>query len=253
MVKKAKEVILSSICLVMSLTILLGLLCNVLELSAQGVAMTYDNGYTLLSFKSIFFDKFINQEASGGWVEICGVVNLFILLCGIAALVISVISFIRYLKNNGKFALPIIVIVIAACTSVFYMIEGLVSLSILRSMSVYDIPLLHTASFVPLIVQVVLITAYILCLKLIPEKGQQIDIVNTGVISETLNSEAPKTSGENETLNKKARKTSGKSETVNREVINMENQIYFLKQYKELLDSGVITQEEYDEKKKELL
>lgn len=212
-----KKIVLLCLCVAMALMILLGMLFNVVQLSNKGDVADHENGYTLLTFSSDFI-----LSSSYDWgAVVCGVVNLLILLSGVAALVMAIYTLVNFNKPP-KFNL--VIIVLAGVTSTMYMIEGAVFASIVKS--TYN-PIfsdyIHTVSFVPMILQAFLVVAYVLCNIFIPEKSA------------------------------KNASSSANAPAATNEVQQTANKVTILKQYKELLDSGVITQEEFDEQKKKWL
>ena len=214
-----KKIILLSICAAMALMVVLGLLFNVIQLSNKGEVADHDNGFTLLSFNS----DFILVSAYNWGAIVCGVIDLLILLSGIVALILAAYSFVK-INKESRFSLAIIII--AMVTSFLYMIEGIVFVSICKeTYTTLLTKYLHTVSFVPFILQTVLLATYIACNKLI------------------------KCADDVTQPHQNATRTS----PVSSDIHQASNKIELLKQYKELLDNGVITQEEFDAKKKEWL
>ena len=216
---KVKKMILLSICAIMALMVVLGLLFNIIQLSNKGEIADHDNGFTLLSFES----DFILVKSYNWGAIVCGVINLLILLSGIVALILIAYSFV---KINLETRCPLAVIIIAMVTSFLYLVEGIAFLSICKETYTQLLTkYLHTVSFVPFILQTVLLIAYIVCNKFVKCAD---------------NEKPPQPIG-------------AKTSTVNSDINQAANKIELLKQYKELFDSGVITQEEFDAKKKEWL
>ena len=91
------------------------------------------------------------------------------------------------------------------------------------------------ASFVPLILQILLLAGYTVCEKFIPEEFSFATIFPSATTANTTSSSG--------TAPVSAKK----------KALSEQERIEMLKSYKELLDSGVLTQEEFDAKKAELL
>lgn len=172
------------------------------------------NGFRLLSFSTTFL-------ARQGFAVFSGIINTLILVGGTASIILLILSFL----GKGRPYFQIIVIIIAMTAGVLYLMEGCVFVSLSKDdlMQIGYISYaknLYTASYFPLIIQSVLLIGYLICNKCIR------DIPFSERKKEIVTSDEFRTMTERVTL---------------------------LKQYKELLDDGVITQEEYDAKKKELL
>ena len=174
-----------------------------------------ESGFTMLSFES----KFIDKSHWGG--AILGVFSILELITAIACIGLALWNFS---KTNKFTFINVAVIGGTLFNVVFYMIEGLIFKSmVLDSYSTAMEEYFTTACFVPLILVAVLVCGYIAVEKFIP--------VSSDVVVET--------------------KSEGKASKVNldNELTTAES----LKKYKELLDAGVITQEEFETKKKQIL
>lgn len=231
-----KKTLLLTISLVMALFIILSLCINVIQPTmklnieeirynryANGVDLDIiDNGMMLLSFRP----QISYSLETWNWLPIIlGTISLVILLCGIASIIFSILLFIKF-ESEKMFSNTIIII--AFITSVLYFVEGIIYLKFLQTFESYS-HMYTTLAYIPLIVQLVLFFIYILCKKLIPSS---LEYVTTQVQNR---------SNEKNMLENNAKNN------------NTLFQLIVLEQCKKLLDSGVITQEEFDSKKKELL
>ncbi len=217
--KKIKEYLLGGIALFIVLFTLIGMAFNLTQMKnyreyEKSVPYTYhDNGFNLLDFDS----DLVGREYD--WVpKLLGAFSLIQLLACIAATVLVVLSFIAAKKRKN--ILNAIAVIIGAFFSLLYMIEGVTYTAVFND----EIggKYFETLSFVPLIIVVVAVVAYILVAKLFVVEAE------SGVNSK--------------------QETSNTAETYVKKV-----DVVQIKQLKELLDMGAITQEEYDEKKKEIL
>ena len=175
----------------------------------------HDNGFNLLDFDS---------DMVGGdydWVpELLGAFNLIQLLACIVAIGLVISSFL--IAKNKKSTFNTIAVIIGVFFSLLYMIEGVTYTSIFNKQ--VDGEYFETFSYVPLIIVAVAVVAYIAVAKLFV-------VGNTEEVKE-VQSSAP---------------------TATVEPVTKKLDVVQIKQLKELLDMGAITQEEYDEKKKEIL
>lgn len=180
----------------------------------KGQNLDAQNGFILLSFSKTFL---ANQAYSGFF----GIINTLMLVGGITSIILVILSFL----GKGRSYFQLIVIIIAMTAGVLYLMEGCVIVSLPKedflkiSYAIYA-QNLYTASYFPLIIQSALLIAYLICNKCIrdiPFSERKKEIVASN------------------------------------EFRTMTERVTLLKQYKELFDGGVITQEEFEAKKKELL
>lgn len=219
MERDVKKLILLAICGLMALMTILGLIFNVIYMSFNGKIDGATSGFNLLAF-----DQNELLEDSNGFIIFSGILNMFILFSGVCATIMVFIAFL----DNSRSMLSQKIIPIALVSSIAYLLEGII-FKILCKKEWAEIGLedytryFHTASFIPFIIQSILLMAYNGCKKHLPcipiksRSAVNIDIVQSN------------------------------------EIRNLSDKATLLKQYKDLLDNGVITQEEFDLKKKELL
>lgn len=208
---------------VLGLMTVLSLLFNVNVLTCPILGdkvIESENGFDLLSFESIFIiDKADWQET------IVGVFSLLPLIVGIGVIVVGVVSFFmkdeRVAKKwqNGFAILGLVFVGL-------YMIMGIV-FNIVYSEGIYldseggldeDLFSATTYTYIPFIIMSVLFVAY----HVVPSKLFKNDEIVEGV------------------------KSTGS-------VKSQSSKLELLRDYKKALDEGIISQEEFDEKKKELL
>ncbi len=171
--------------------------------------------YTGISFLN--FEYFKNGEIAD-LASFCGICSI----CQLLITFISIIMFFSHLangENNSKSIISIGIIV-----SLLYLIEGVMlketlTLKISPNGIMVD-QIIETSCITPLIIQAILSIAYI--------------VISNGLINTSIPSSQ-----------------SCDSKTIEN-TINV-NRVSMLKQYKELLDMGIITQEEFEKKKKEIL
>ena len=221
--KKIKEYILGGIALFIVLFTLIGMAFNLTqmknfrEIEKQIPYVYHDNGFNILDFES----DLIGDSNEYGWVpKLLGAFNLIQLLACVVAIGLVILSFL--VAKDKKRVFNIIAIIIGVFFSLLYMIEGAVYTSKYNDLMGENY--FETVSFVPLIIVAVAVIAYIAVAKLFV-------VGNTEEVKEVQNS-AP---------------------TATAAPVAKKIDVEQIKQLKELLDMGAITQEEYDEKKKEIL
>lgn len=180
------------------------------------VGETQSSGYSMLGFSSPLLSKQYSWFAG-----ILGIFSIFTLFAGGIGVFLSIKNF----NSNKNDKTDVLVMFIALIVTVLYTIEGLVFKVIFNNqvsqetqdfLNVYA----KTSSFIPLIIVVIFVAFYFF----IPF------------------------------LDKILKQSIEENESKNAEPIQSAKELAeTLKQYKELLDSGIISQEEFDAKKKELL
>lgn len=218
--KKIKEYVLGGIALFIALFTLIGMAFNLTQMQnfkeyeKDSRYRYHENGFTMLGFKSDLIGEGYD------WANaLLGVFNLFHLLACIVAIGLVVLSFLAC--KNKKKVFNIVAIAIGIFFSLLYLIEGAVFSSMLKDE--YRVKF-DTVSFVPFIIVAVFAIAYIAVAKL-------------WVINE----------------NEETKEVRGAVPTVTAEPAEKKIDVVQIKQLKELLDMGAITQEEYDEQKREIL
>ena len=172
-----------------------------------------DNGFVWMRFESNFLD---NSSDIGTIVLLTvGPLSIAQLIIGISVLASVVSNFLKEKDDVNKKP-----IVWGFVSMSLYALEGIIIKFVCNSeLPSYVSEYINTSSFIPLIIGVALVIGYNLSLKYLPDAG----FSSSGVSSKT-------------------------SPALN-EVAKMEA----LSKYKGLLDNGIITQEEFDAKKKQLL
>lgn len=220
--KKIKEYVLGGIALFIALFTLIGMAFNLTQIQnfkdyeKHSRYRYHENGFTMLGFKSDLIGEGNDYE----WANaLLGVFNLLHLLACIVAIGLVVLSFLAC--KNKKKVFNIVAIAIGIFFSLLYLIEGAVFSSVLKDKygETFD-----TVSFVPFIIVAIFAIAYIAVAKL-------------WVINE----------------NEETKEVRGAVPTVTGEPAEKKIDVVQIKQLKELLDMGAITQEEYDEQKREIL
>lgn len=172
---------------------------------------------TFNGFNTLLGDNYL-MDFSGA---IAGV-NWLLLISGLTCIVLAALAMCVFsAKTAGKAELA--VVIIAIITAFLYMVEGIAMVSLWRGGDGAT-----TTAFVVFIIQALLLTAYFICRHYAEtdENVSSLSAVQTSVQTQYV-------------------KTAPKS--------NMANAATELTKYKQLLDMGAITQEEFDAKKKELL
>ena len=178
-----------------------------------------DTGFKMLGFK--FSLPAIDDNEFIIAILLLGFFAYLQLFLSLAIITIGIIEF--FIKNEKLDKTAFILMIAGISLSFWYMIEGIIYSTMYQSM-VWKTTA-STSTWIAFLLCALSFIAYILCKYLIKEEY-------------ILPADHP-----NSNLNKNNTAM----------VRNSINNITLLKQYKELLDEGVITQEEFDEKKKTLI
>ena len=181
-----------------------------------------DNGFVWLTFKS-------NISYGSDWNSFkapLGIISIFQLAFGIVALCTAIYNFLCSQKESLNRT-----IFIAGLSSMFlYALEGILYKNIYCDIMGYKTGFFATASFIPFIIGAVMVIAYYLCLKFLPQNI-------------TLNENNEKT--DNIANESSAISTIDSSSEIKK--------LELLTKYKELNSQGILSDEEFDAKKKQLL
>ena len=176
-----------------------------------------ESGYVENGFTFFAFKSEIITRYYSWAIYLIGVLSILFLLISLALITFSIFNFFLKKRFNFNLIIAIVSIVIAA----LYMIIGIVFVSVSKATwgSKYYFT---TSAYIPLIIQAVLLAAHIVCGKI------KISAVST------------KDKSQNSVL----------STPVLNKAISEEQQII---KYKEMLDNGIITEEEFNGKKRKIL
>lgn len=207
---------------------------------------TYDSGFTLLDFES---DTDINKVLA----LICGISSLLQLLLSIAAMILAVLSIFIFDNARAKkilcgIAIPCLVF------NGLYMIWGLVLNGFYKYLLIFEDGSwglfssgdsyafyehkTYTLAYLGFILGALLFVAYIVCSLMLKDDMARKETSRRASdvpISATISYNSQDEKQQSDCLTQ------------------VNNIAEALKQYKELLDCGIITQEEFDEKKKSIL
>lgn len=216
-----KRLILGIIVFVLGLMTLLTLCMPFTKVDALGLSET---GFSLFDFS---FDEM--RGASGAEASIIGILSIFQLLVSLATMVFAVITVIFFEDGAAK-KLTMGLSIACLVFTFLYMLIGIIACSIYTTYYIASMEFpTSTIAYLGFIFAALLFTGYIVCGIFIKERTVSDKTEKVEIVSETP-----------------AARTA--------EHINSAKDIAeSLKQYKELLDSGIITQEEFDEKKNEIL
>lgn len=180
-----------------------------------------ENGFQLLDFKSLYME---GDYAFGS--IIIGITSYLQLLSAVSLMALSVVSF--FIPSNKMYKIcGIISIGVGVFFALTYMIFGIVYSAIINALF-YE-KLFYTLSYIPFIITSAFLAGYIVCGKLLSDKS-------------LLNNE----NGQNKTI-------SAGGKEIDCGADREADKIELLKKYKDLLDCGVITNEEFEDKKSKLL
>lgn len=230
--KKIEIYIQKGIVALLALFSLLTLCFCLLRVDHGNGTLYSENGFNFFAFESFFI------SGSYDWAnKIIGSFSIIMTLFSVVAIILAICNFISFKKVK---VYEVIIIAISLFNTIIYFIEGFVFKSVfietwgIGAESMY----IKTSCYIPFIICAVLFIAYIVVgiifdkiIKTQPEKDTTIE-------------------QEEKIENKKEEKQEIETKTQN---YDEESKIALLTKYKELLDAGVITQEEFDIKKKEIL
>ena len=217
---KGKKVLIGSLVVLMGVMLIISLSFYINKAGGSRYWINHDfygtykdTGFSIMSFSSNL--PFVERDAS--YVPIIlGVFAYIQLFLGIATIIFG----IMYIINDNYIWKKIIqnFMIIAVSFSAWYLVEGMLYTKIMETINGANV---KTLTWLAFLFCALIFIAYILCEKLIKTSDEII-------------------AGKN-------------GEKRNLSVKNIKNSIELIKQYKELLDSGIITEEEFNEKKKSLL
>ena len=214
--KNLKSILLKALLSVIALMSMLTLCFALLKIE-MGKTVYKENGFTFLSF----YGKLMSKSYQWGAITM-GVCTIIEMIVSLVAIVLALLNFINKENRKGK---GIAIIVLSLTIAVLYLIEGIVYKSIFMDTMGYFLDYdsdVKTSSFIPLIIISIFVSGYFLVNGLMPAQLK---------------------------IEKKEKKEKPIKVTPVREKDSLE----LLEKYKKLLDDGVITQEEFDVKKKQYL
>ena len=198
---------------VIAIMTLLTLCFTLLKLDAR----IYGYSFKENGFNLLDFDSKFTDWAG----TVYGILSIIELVVAVSVIVLSVINFF-----TDKFKLGNIIIACAISVAVAYMVEGIVFKAVYNKYQGDGLldDYLSTAAFVPMILQTVFVASYIVVNAILKINKSNVGVAKTEVVA-----------------------------SLEPEKKNNLSVLEELKKWKELLDMGVITQDEFDIKKKELL
>ena len=190
-----------------------------------------ENGFDFLDMKSIF----IPDDFQWGAV-LSGIFCVLQLVAAIATIIMAILAFFVFNSQTAKTICKIFMI-LCLSFNVTYLIVGIVNISIPASIGYWvqglgildsDMTSGTTLAYIPLIISCLIFAGYIICTIMIKDSATdtQSSIHNTQENEQNVNSDS---------------------------LSNKKQVAEMLKTYKDLLDTGVITQEEFDREKEKLL
>lgn len=183
-----------------------------------------ETGFSLFDFS---FDEM--RGASGAEASIIGILSIFQLLVSIATMVFAVVI-VFFFSDGAAKKLTMGLSITCLVFTFLYMLIGIIACSIYTTYYVMGVGFpTSTLAYLGFIFAALLFAAYVVC-GIVMKEGTASD-----------RSEKTEAASATPVPRNAERVTSAKDIAES------------LKQYKELLDSGIITQEEFDEKKNEIL
>ena len=191
-----------------------------------------ENGFTLMGFQS-----YIIQDSFVWAISLIGAFALLQLLVAIATLVLSVLALLVF---KGKTSYTICKAFVSTCFAflIWYMIEGIVYILIAGG---------SMLAYVPLIFGVLLFVAFFVCAKKVPEKPLRRSVPYGAYAGQPYMGQPYY--GAPVPPQQAAPQPAPQPSAAD----SMEEKVKLLTQYKQLLDSGILTQEEFDKLKAETL
>lgn len=231
---------------VVGLIALVGL-TSALSSVALGLKLS-ENGFDVFDFKSTFLEG-SNREWA---VYVAGAISIISCIAGVITLVLGGLS-VLFKKFEG--AAKKMMIVSLICT-LLYMVAGIIYNLQVKAIGGdgSDYVTYTTSAFLPFIFAVIFTVAYFVCAKLVP------DIYIYGVRNQAdeaaLAQKAAAKQAREEIAAASAAPYAAPAQPAQPAAdapMSDERRVELLAKYSQLLKDGAITQEEFDEKKKELL
>lgn len=261
-----RKLVICCIAFAMGLVTLCGLAAALASWSyyEYGMSTFADTGFSVMGFRTFFI-----EDGGFEWATtLMGVFAILQLVVAVAALVLSVLALFVF-KGKTAYSICKSFVVTCFCFLIWYMIEGIVYSSIAGG---YYIGL-TTLAYVPLIFGVLLFVAYFVCVKMLPEKplrkqegadgaGQAAPFgaqQQYAAPAQQYGAPAQQYGAQPQQYGMPAQPQSAvpaqpaPAPSVSTVGAEMAECAKLLVKYKELLDQGVITQEEFDTLKAELL
>ena len=245
---KKKEMILATLAALAVLFSFLSLSFYVFKLTDDTQNLLEMVGYGSLSGLANMngFDFIDKMDSATGVFKTYAVLDIGVLILSITMMIAFVYTFLTKGEETRKKAYKALLI-LAVTISVYTLIEGLHLSSkqdkafwegvgddadTVKAMGDFG---MITAGYWPLIITAIIVGAYLLVFYKMPEMVQVEEVAQT-CTQENLTSQE-----------------SSQSETKKGVEVSEESKVELLRKWKELLDDGVITQEEYEEKKQSFL
>lgn len=192
-----------------------------------------ENGFTLMGFQS-----YIIQDSFVWAISLIGAFAILQLLVAITTLVFSVLALLVF---KGKTSYTICKVFVSICFAflIVYAIEGLIYIFITGSGVML--------AYVPLIFGVLLFVAFFVCAKKVPEKPLRRSVPYGAYAGQPYMGQPYY--GAPVPPQQAAPQPAPQPSAAD----SMEEKVKLLTQYKQLLDSGILTQEEFDKLKAETL
>ena len=247
-----RKLVICCIAFAMGLVTLCGLAAALVSQNYYGISTVADTGFSVMGFRTFF----IEDEGFEWATTLMGVFAILQLVVAVAALVLSVLALLVF-KGKTAYGICKSFIITCFCFLIWYMIEGIVYSSIAGG---YYIGL-TTLAYVPLIFGVLLFVAYFVCVKMLPEKPlrKQAGADGAGQAAPYGAQQQYAVPAQPQQYGMPAQPQSAvpaqpaPAPSVSTVGAEMAECAKLLVKYKELLDQGVITQEEFDTLKAELL
>ena len=256
-----RKLVICCIAFAMGLVTLCGLDAALVSQNYYGISTFADTGFSVMGFRTFFI-----EDGGFEWATtLMGVFAILQLVVAVAALVLSVLALLVF-KGKTAYGICKSFIITCFCFLIWYMIEGIVYSSIAGG---YYIGL-TTLAYVPLIFGVLLFVAYFVCVKMLPEKplrkqagadgagqaapyGAQPQYAVPAQPQQYGAPAQPQQYGMPAQPQPAVPAQPAPAPSVSTVGAEMAECAKLLVKYKELLDQGVITQEEFDTLKAELL
>lgn len=252
-----RKLVICCIAFAMGLVTLCGLAAALVSQNYYGISTVADTGFSVMGFRTFFI-----EDGGFEWATtLMGVFAILQLVVAVAALVLSVLALLVF-KGKTAYGICKSFIITCFCFLIWYMIEGIVYSSIAGG---YYIGL-TTLAYVPLIFGVLLFVAYFVCVKMLPEKPLRKQAGADGAGQAAPHGAQQQYAAPAQQYGAQPQQYGMPAQpqpavpaqpapalSVSTVGAEMAECAKLLVKYKELLDQGVITQEEFDTLKAELL
>lgn len=186
--KSLKKIVLSSIAILSSLLLIIGLTAKVICMKIlpsganvsvlKGIA--FETGFSLIDFNSSLLES-INWKI---FAIVMGIVVVLVLICALLFIARNLTSLIKHEKEKCCKTIKTTIIINTIISTVYFIVSLVMVIVINSDIKSWfkgdnvDALLYKTSAFVPMILQAITLTAYLICVKYVKEKKLEAKTTN---------------------------------------------------------------------------